>query len=65
MNLNVKIPEVVFVGNGADAGNSVVGRVRWAAPQEKYVGFPYGSAISLSVSLMILFGRAMIKNAVL
>jgi hypothetical protein len=34
MDLNVKIPEVVFVGNGTDSGYSVVGRVRWVAYKE-------------------------------
>lgn len=63
MNLDIKVPKVLFVGNSADPGNSVVGKVRQRAvlsSDSGCAGLPYGSAISLSVSLMILFGRAMV-----
>ena len=65
MDLDVKVAEIVVVGNGANPGDSVLGS-RSAAPSRTRVtevgGFPHGSAMSLSVSLMILFGSAMAEG---
>ena len=66
MDLDVKVPEVVVVRNGANPGDSVVvQRLGQMGPHKGgggYEGLTHGSAISLSVSLMILFGSAMVKE---
>jgi hypothetical protein len=63
MDLDVKVPKVVLVGDCADARDS-----KKANSQSCCEGFPgtagaeeqtYGSAMSRSVSLTILFGSAM------
>lgn len=58
MYLDVKVAEVVFMWNSVDAWYSRVTRQRQSRMRFD-MSKAYGSAINLSVSLMILFGRAM------
>ena len=60
MDLDIKVSEVILVGNSTDSGDTA----------QKWLGIPgqnrrgaeeaYGSAIRRSVSLMMRFGRAMV-----
>ena len=60
MDLDIKVSEVILVGNSTDSGDTA----------QKWLGIPgqnqrgaeeaYGSAIRRSVSLMMRFGRAML-----
>lgn len=62
VDLDVEIPEVVFVGHCADAGDSVAGTYQKDALHSRgKKGAPYGSAISRSVSLTIRLGSAMVN----
>lgn len=64
MDLDVKVPQVIFVRYGADSGNpgsrgcvnTVGGTLRLLRKE-----YAYGSAINRSVSLMIRLGRAILK----
>ncbi len=64
MYLDIEIPEIVFVRNGADPGNPIAGvtQVRCAVWGEGRSGHAHGSAMSLSVSLIIRFGSAMVEG---
>jgi hypothetical protein len=65
VDLDVKVPEVVVVRNGANPGDSVGCRVtRSDGPSQgsEDRGWTHGSAISLSVSLIILLGSAMAEE---
>lgn len=62
MDLDVEVPKIVIVRNRADPGDPVVGQVSMRRPTRRYEWMPHGSAMSLSVSLIILFGRAMMEG---
>lgn len=57
---DVEVPQVLLVGDGADAGHTIDG-VRVSRPLGQVTVIAYGSAIRRSVSLMILLGKAMLK----
>lgn len=64
MNLDIEVPKVVVMGYCADAWDAVGGRCQCEGRDRvgKELGTgTYGSAIRRSVSLMILFGKAMMQ----
>lgn len=66
VDLNVEVSEVVLVGDGTDTWNTT-SRAVLGCDLRAQEGplcserITYGSAISLSVSLMIRFGRAILE----
>lgn len=60
---HIEIPQVVLMWNGTDARDSVCRlhlKSVMTLHQISRIQITYGSAISLSVSLMILFGKAVV-----
>lgn len=62
MDLDIEIPQVIFVRHCADARNSVDGEMVSVYGQAGASGGgAHGSAMRRSVSLMMRFGRAILK----
>ena len=65
MDLDVKVPQIVLVRDGADARNAVGSccvNGYGSRQTDLDMGGTHGSAINRSVSLMIRFGSAMLTQ---
>lgn len=66
MDLDVKVPQVIFVRHGADSGDSTQKKNRQRLGQDldsgrQLDGGAHGSAIRRSVSFTMRFGRAILE----